>query len=324
MKDKICVTLNKDHVFNCPVSTIAHSNENEVSQIEIKLEECLCDYWVFIDFEKPDGTKFKTPKLNVIGNVALYDIPNSLVDTKGTLKAQIVLQKENGEVWKSNVYSYYIKQSIDAIDDIPEDEREDFIAQAQKTLDDIENGLTPTIGENGNWFITGQDTGKPSQGEKGEKGEKGDAGSIKFIIVNELPTENIDDSAIYMKANQTGEEDNIYEEYVYVNGTWEHVGSASVEVDLNDYVKFTDYGTTSKAGVVKGSTDYGTYIRSNGVMQINKATNDDIDQKTNTFKPIVPSNLDYAVGCVLPVMTQAEYDALATKDENLYYFIAEE
>jgi hypothetical protein len=32
------------------------------------------------------------------------------------------------------------------------------------------NGLTPTIGENGNWFIGDTDTGKPSRGEKGEGG----------------------------------------------------------------------------------------------------------------------------------------------------------
>lgn len=32
------------------------------------------------------------------------------------------------------------------------------------------NGLTPTIGENGNWFIGDIDTGKPSRGEKGEGG----------------------------------------------------------------------------------------------------------------------------------------------------------
>jgi hypothetical protein len=66
-------------------------------------------------------------------------------------------------------------------------------------------------------------------------------------------------------------------------------------VGNSSYVKDTDYGTTSKAGVVKGSTDYGTYIRSNGIMQVQKATEEEITGKTNTFKPIVPSNLDYAV-----------------------------
>lgn len=39
-----------------------------------------------------------------------------------------------------------------------------------------ENGITPTIGENGNWYLGDEDTGKPSRGEKGEPGGKGDPG----------------------------------------------------------------------------------------------------------------------------------------------------
>lgn len=47
---------------------------------------------------------------------------------------------------------------------------------------DVMNGLdggeaaTPTIGDNGNWFINGQDTGKPSRGETGANGTPGDKG----------------------------------------------------------------------------------------------------------------------------------------------------
>lgn len=32
-------------------------------------------------------------------------------------------------------------------------------------------GFTPNIGENGNWFINGTDTGKPSRGQQGDKGD---------------------------------------------------------------------------------------------------------------------------------------------------------
>ena len=38
------------------------------------------------------------------------------------------------------------------------------------------DGLTPTIGENGNWYLGATDTGKPSRGEKGDTGEKGEKG----------------------------------------------------------------------------------------------------------------------------------------------------
>ena len=38
------------------------------------------------------------------------------------------------------------------------------------------DGLTPTIGENGNWYLGETNTGKPSRGEKGDNGDKGDKG----------------------------------------------------------------------------------------------------------------------------------------------------
>ena len=38
------------------------------------------------------------------------------------------------------------------------------------------DGVTPTIGENGNWYLGETDTGKPSRGEQGLKGDTGDQG----------------------------------------------------------------------------------------------------------------------------------------------------
>lgn len=41
---------------------------------------------------------------------------------------------------------------------------------------DGENGITPTIGDNGNWYLADVDTGKPSRGEQGPQGIQGEAG----------------------------------------------------------------------------------------------------------------------------------------------------
>lgn len=38
------------------------------------------------------------------------------------------------------------------------------------------DGKTPYVGDNGNWFVGSDDTGKPSRGAKGDKGEKGEKG----------------------------------------------------------------------------------------------------------------------------------------------------
>lgn len=85
---------------------------------------------------------------------------------------------------------------------------------------------------------------------KGDKGDKGDAGAIKFIVVAELPAEG-EDGAIYLLPSADGADQNAYDEFIFNAGEWEKIGSASVAVDLTDYVKNTDYASAAKAGVVK-------------------------------------------------------------------------
>lgn len=45
------------------------------------------------------------------------------------------------------------------------------------TIDDSTDGITPTIGTNGNWYLGDTDTGKPSRGDKGDKGDPGAKGT---------------------------------------------------------------------------------------------------------------------------------------------------
>ena len=40
-----------------------------------------------------------------------------------------------------------------------------------------QDGITPTIGDNGNWFLGATDTGKPSRGATGPQGPKGETGA---------------------------------------------------------------------------------------------------------------------------------------------------
>lgn len=73
------------------------------------------------------------------------------------------------------------------------------------------------------------------KGATGEKGDKGDTGSVKFIVVTELPTENIDETAIYLKPVESPTGENNFEELIYVNGKWEDLGTPNVAVDLSNY-----------------------------------------------------------------------------------------
>lgn len=61
--------------------------------------------------------------------------------------------------------------------------------------------------------------------------------NTNFQIVDELPTENISTSTIYLVSGGYIEDNNIYDEYIYVNGDWEQIGSTAI--DLSGYVTKT-------------------------------------------------------------------------------------
>lgn len=89
----------------------------------------------------------------------------------------------------------------------------------------------------------------------------------------------------------------------YVSGatyliTSENVGGELVldAVEYMTYVKFTDYSNsaTGEAGVVTTNPNYGISTQANGLLTIQSATSDAIDNKENMYNPIVSMNLDYA------------------------------
>lgn len=149
-------------------------------------------------------------------------------------------------------------------------------------------------------------------GEKGEKGDKGDPGAVHMIVVQTLPTHDIDESAIYLvPLENPTEEGNNYAEYVYINGAWELLGKIGVHVDLTDYVKNTDYATASKGGVIRANVgtgfdvnastgnpaptlyNYSQYQNLNNYVFIGKGTLENVI----TGKGLV-SNTSYATGDV--------------------------
>ena len=110
----------------------------------------------------------------------------------------------------------------------------------------------------------------------------------------------------------------------------EELNNKLEESDLTNYIKDTNYVDGAKAGVIKAANMYGLYVSNQtGYAYLVKATTDEIDKRTNTYKPIVPSNLDYAVKSVAGghvTLTQAEYDALVEAgnvETNTYYYIVE-
>lgn len=70
-----------------------------------------------------------------------------------------------------------------------------------------------------------------------------------YRIVDELPTSGILENKVYLVLSQDTA-GNIYNEYIYVNGEWELLGSYRATIELAPYVKWTDLATSEKDGIM--------------------------------------------------------------------------
>ena len=98
------------------------------------------------------------------------------------------------------------------------------------------------------------------------------AGHLKRAVVESLPLTNIDENTIYMVANTNGQG---YDEYMYIQGTWDIVG---VTGDHSGYI--LPVATTSALGGVKAddptitgheNTEY-LSVTQEGFMTLNKVS----------------------------------------------------
>ena len=106
----------------------------------------------------------------------------------------------------------------------------------------IEGVAAKTTAEGG--FVDLEVVEKKVQLDLSNFATKADVSAIpKFAIavVTDLPTENISESTIYLKAHEHGTGDS-YDEYIYTAGKWEKIGNT--DVDLSGYLKSADAATT--------------------------------------------------------------------------------
>lgn len=80
--------------------------------------------------------------------------------------------KNSGDMPTTNVpFWSQLESMIGNLADLTTEEKSNLVAAINWMMD---KGIgTPEIGENGNWFIGGEDTGIPARGPKGDRGESG-------------------------------------------------------------------------------------------------------------------------------------------------------
>lgn len=264
------------------VVDIGNMQENKVTKLIFELEEDIVtlggNVYLFVSY---DGSTYPYPLRD-----STFEIGRELTQRKKVEANVVVSDSDNSEnllegvMWISNTLTLVTDKNSINVNAINETELPPSLKIVYDDLLNLEKDLKEK---------------RDSDYWRGEKGDKGDAGSIEFIVVDALPQENIK-NAIYLVPSGD-EEQNKFLEYIYVDGAWECIGSATVEVDLSEYVKKTDYATTSgEAGLVVLNKNKGVF-RANLTPQLEIvcAQESEIDGKTSQYKPIVPLKLDYAV-----------------------------
>ena len=144
---------------------------------------------------------------------------------------------------------------------------------------------------------------------------------FKLSIINELPLAG-EKMTLYLVPKE-GTNNDVYDEYIWIEQTasFEHLGTTAV--DLTDYVKKTDYAG-DQAGVIKVSSIYGVRVSPYNNGYISGFTMP-LEQLTNNQIIISKGSLDNVLTQYSKTVsiTQADYDSLETKDSNTLYLIEE-
>lgn len=75
---------------------------------------------------------------------------------------------------------------------------------------------------------------------------------FNVLVVEELPNDNIDEHTIYFVPKTKTEQNDVYDEFIYINNGWEHIGTT--EVDLSSYYKKDEID--AKLEAVEGNEVY--------------------------------------------------------------------
>lgn len=65
--------------------------------------------------------------------------------------------------------------------------------------------------------------------------------TLNILVVQTLPTQDISTTTIYLVPKQAPETQDIYDEYIYVNNAWEHIGTT--QIDLSNYYTKSEINT---------------------------------------------------------------------------------
>ena len=84
--------------------------------------------------------------------------------------------------------------------------------------------------------------------------------TMDIQVVQTLPTEDISTTTIYLVPKTTAEQNDAYDEYIYVSNAWEHIGST--DIDLSGYQTKIDSSHKLSADLVDDTSTTNKFVTS--------------------------------------------------------------
>lgn len=173
----------------------------------------------------------------------------------------------------------------------------------------------------------------------------GDIHTFDALVVDALPDVGVEKTIYFVPATTTKDK-NIYDEYLYINNAWELIGST--QVDLSNYLKIdgsngTEAGINVLLNLISAGEDdifdTSNILFENTAFKKKTALSfvnylkgkiiDDTTASTSTvyssakIEEIKSTMVTTTTGAKVESMTQAEYNALTTKDSKTLYNITD-
>lgn len=238
MKDVI-IKIDQNSMVYKQETVLGISYENLQGKIIFKFLGTFPKGIAYLEYERDTDKGYL--QMNQVGEEYQLEIKSSLLTKEGRIYLQLRVTEdatpEGTPVFKSNKFYLEVKEAINATAEIP-DEYPEWIDTANEKIKEMDNlNITTERVEDGVDIVLTDKKGNTTRtevkdGAPGPQGPQGEPGAVKMQVVDTLPDVGETDTIYLLKKEKPGVQ-NLYDEYVYTNSSWEHIGDTSI--DLSDY-----------------------------------------------------------------------------------------
>ncbi len=231
--------------------------------------------------EKPDLTNYLTKNgAETITGTKTFTGKNLQVTTFAGQQPTYLYLDDNNEIFKIDGIAHYMEVGYDG--DTPIIRLLDYDIATKDDIPDVSQFITSTVNNLINYYTKTQTYTKDEINSL-----ISNIKSFNAEIVTELPISNISTTTIYLVAKTDTENNDYYDEYLYINNVWEMIGNTKIDLanyytkdeSISFFAKQSDLNTTN-ANVSQNTTNIANRYTK---VEVNNLIKDFITKEVNNL-----------------------------------------